>query len=70
MVLDLQAAINILASSKDTTAKTLLVNPNGLPYDRTRLGGNHYVTLESGKHFMFSVRSPNTDKVLLAVAYS
>ena len=41
LVLDLQAAINKMASSKETLAKTLLVNPLGMSYDHTRLGGNH-----------------------------
>ena len=70
LVLDLQEAIDKVASSKDSLSKTLLINPDGMPYDHTRQGGNHYVTLDSGKHFMFSVRSRGTDRVLLAVAYS
>lgn len=70
LVADVLKAINKMASSKNSLAKTLLVRPDGMPYDRTRFGGNHYVTIESGRQFMFSVRSSGTNKVLLAVAYN
>ena len=68
---DLEDAINTLVGNRENTKYTLLVNPDGLLYDRNRLGGDHHVTLANGKKFCFSVRKGvrKDDKILLAIAF-
>jgi hypothetical protein len=66
---DLENAIDILSSDIATkrTQYTLLVNPDGMFYDRMRFGGDYNVRTFSGKYFTFSVRQNGNDKILLAL---
>ena len=68
---DLEEAIQTLVGNPESTRYSLLVNPDGISYDRRRLGGDHHVTTSSGKKFCFSVRRGvrEEDKILLAIAF-
>ena len=68
---DLEEAIQTLVGNPESTRYSLLVNPDGISYDRRRLGGDHHVTTRSGKKFCFSVRRGvrEEEKILLAIAF-
>lgn len=73
IISDLEQAINIIASDKSKVQYTLLVNPDGMEYDRNRFGGDHQVRVpSSGRMFTFSVRRRDDDKkmLLLAIAWN
>ena len=67
---ELEDAIQTLVGNPESTRYTLLVNPDGLFYDRRRLGGDHHVTTSTGRN-CFSVRRGvgEDEKILLAIAY-
>lgn len=68
---DLQEAIETLVGDPESTRYTLLVNPDGISYDRRRLGGDHHVTVSTGRKFCFSVRRGvrEDDTILLAIVF-
>ena len=67
---DLMRALDVLKQDVDRAQYTLLVTPNGMPYDPNRLGGDHQIREpQSGRRFTLSVRRgarPHT-KILLAI---
>lgn len=72
LYIDLRDAINRIARDKDSDAVrySLLVRPDGMEYDRARLGGDLHVAAPSGRQFTFSVRRDGTRKLLLAIAWT
>ena len=68
---DLEDAVQTLVGNPESTRYTLLVDPNGLFYDRRRLGGDHHCTTSTGRNFCFSVRRgvSEDDTILLAIAF-
>jgi hypothetical protein len=69
---DLRDVLNTLKTRPETARYTLLVAPEGMAYDRRRLGGDHHVAAPSGRRFTLSVRKGKRegDLVLLAIAWS
>ena len=69
---DLEAALNVIASDPIKARYTLLVTPDGMSYDATRLGGDHQVNLTNGRCFTFSVRrgAARGHKMLMALCWN
>ena len=53
---DLQAALQQLKGSIASAQYTLLVDRDGMSYDRRRFGGDHQIRVPSGRRFTLSVR--------------
>jgi hypothetical protein len=68
---DLCDVLSTLKDNPERAQYTLLVNPDGLEYDRNRLGGDHHATAASGRRFTLSVRRgvSELENVLLAIAW-
>ena len=64
-------AVDVISSDVDRARYTLLVDPEGLFFDRRRLGGDHQVNLPTRPRITFSVRrgEADSDHVLLAIVW-
>lgn len=69
---DLLRALTQLRDNVASAKHTLLVTPDGMEYDRHRLGGDHQVTTAGGRRFTLSVRRGEQpgQKLLLAIAWN
>jgi hypothetical protein len=67
---DVCDVINDINQNISSVQYTLLVNPDGMFYDKNRLCGDHHVT-KNGKKYTFSVRRGERkgSKILLAIVW-